>query len=541
MADDIRIATYALGQVGGTPQIAPYHVGAIYSIDDLNPWLCIGFAKKPAAIKKVGKFDQHPIPPTADLTWWRWQPIAPEERQIGRLRRYGHYRMELHEPRRLTLQCYVWPGRFFDPLRYQAMLAEIEHEFGRPIEWERSDAPVRSRVVPTRGQPSDAELFQTIQYELGAVHALERSGALADPAAELHETTFAISPETRLVAMWAWRRQADLVQLRRRQARIAAAHGVVPGDANQARAAHRRAINSTALAAVRDGERLAAQVSRIASLHHHELSSFELSPAMQRDHRLRRLVRAFAPVTREHWAAISTPQMSTSPPLKAPDVFELWGVARLVCALSALGWTVVQRVCTDAAFASMREPHLVELSKGKLVLSLEHNPVVHKIDCSAAPPMHVRRMALVEWANANVPGPDGLVAAADLTPDYVLRLSSVDDGPLALAIGDATLSDPKYGSEIEDGSQGNMTKAEKMITYRERVGWRVRGRLIRCTPACTFVILPGPTARWTDVMSTSGVDSVLLFPDPGTPEDLDFTEGVGAIIESMQAAAGGRC
>lgn len=525
----IRIATFVLGQDGGAPSVQPYQAGAIYPVDDVNPWLCVGFVENHKAYfvekQKHGKLERYPDGPADGLHWWRWQPFAEDDRDLGRHRRYGHHRTELREPRRITLECYAWPGRFCDPIRYQTMLAEIEHEFDRPIEWERSDVPVRAHVVDRRGRPSDAELLSIIRDELRAANTLERTGALTDPAESSDlAMAAAASPELRLIAMWAWRRLADLLKMRRRQARLADAHRAAAADPNQARARQRGERFSMARRDEFETDQLAAQVSRIADRRRRDLSSFDLSPAMQRDHRLRRLVRAFAPATREHWAALQTLQLSTSPPLNAPDVFELWTVARLVRAATALGWTVRRRVIARETVLPREAPYLVELVKDDRVLALEHNPAILRLDCGAAPPMHVRRAALLEWASANIPAPDGLVAVADLTPDYTLRLSSADGEPLALAIGDATLSDPKHATEI---------KADKLLTYRERIGWHAGDRLIRCPPACTFVVLPGPASRWAGVAGLFSLESMAFFPDPGEDDDLDFTDRVGALIETM--------
>lgn len=541
MAEGIRIASFPLGQRGGAPNVQPYRADAIYSIDDLTPWLCVGFPRKgnpsPIGGQKVGTLERYQDGPADGLTWWRWLPFAGSIKQIGQRRRYGLYRTDLYQPQRVTLQCYVWPGRFFDPRRYQTMLDEIEQEFGRAIEWERSDLAVRSRVVSRHGKPSDAELLLTIRDELRAVHALERTSALADPEGEAHEELEATaSPESRMVAMWAWRRLTDLVRMRRQQAAARVALDIEASDPNQARARRRDERATAARADERETEQLAAQVSRIVDLRRTDISSFELSPAMQRDHRLRRLVRAFAPAMREHWAATPTVQMSTSPPLKAPDVFELWSVARLVRAFTTLGWTVQRRETTRVTATSVGESYAVELTRGDLSLVLEHNPKVHRLDLSAVPPMHVRRISLLEWANANASAPDGLLAAADLTPDYSLRLSSAVTGPLALALGDATLSDPEHVTNTDDGGGGNKSKADKLVTYRERIGWRTGGRLIRCRPACTFIVLPGPSSPWEGTMA--GVDSVLLFPDPGVADDIDMATRAGGLLEAMLTTVG---
>lgn len=525
----IRIATFTLGQDGGALSVQPYQAGAIYPVDDLNPWLCVGFveAYKAQFVEKQrrGKLERYPDGPTDGFHWWRWQPFAEDDRDLGRNRRYGHHRTELREPWRITLECYAWPGRFCDPIRYQTMLAEIEREFGRPIEWERSDVPVRAHVVGRQGRPSDAELLSIIREELRAANALEQTGALTDPAESPDLAMIAAaSPELRLVAMWAWHRLADLSKMRRRQARFAEVHQSVAVDRNQARSRRHGEHWSIARRDECEAELLAAQVSRIANRHRNELSSFDLSPAMQRDHRLRRLVRAFAPAMREHWAALQTLQLSTSPPLNAPDVFELWTVARLVRAATALGWTVKRRVTTRETVSPRESHYLVEFVKNDYVLTLEHNPTIYRFDCGAAPQMHVRRAALIEWASANVPAPDGLVTTTDLTPDYTLRLSSATGEPLALALGDATLSDPKHATEL---------KAAKLLTYREQIGWYASGRLVRCPPACTFVVLPGPASLWTKVVSLSSLESMAFFPNPGADDDLDFRDRVGALIDTM--------
>lgn len=533
--DEIRVAMLPLGQAGGDATVEIFSPEATYSIDDSNPWLYIGFASPQGAkfveTLKEGVLERSNVKPLEGLTWWKWLPFADHVAKIGQHRRYGLYRTELQQPRRIAIRCYVWPARFFDARGYETMIDEIEREFGRAIEWERSDLSVRSRVAARQGRPTDPELLSAIRDELRAAYALERSGTLAELELVGSDRIEVASPESRMVAMWSWRRLADLVHMQREQRVASAAMGAAT-DRNQARA--RRRMERAKIARSEEAEtgQLIAQVSRIAELRRDDLFTFDLSPAMQRDHRLRQLMRAFAPATREHWSASSRFELSTLPPLKAPDVFEMWGGARLIRALVKLGWVVRCRQVRAETPTTLGESHLVELTRDSLVLVVEHNPPVLRLDCGAAPPMHVRRIPVLEWACSNVDSPDGLIATDDLTPDYAIRLSSCEKGPLALAIGDATLSDPKYVGASE--SESKLSKAEKLIMYRERVGWRVGGRLIRCSAASTFIVLPGPSSRWEGMLV--GVDSVLLLPDPGVTDDCDLAARVDGLLQAMLAA-----
>lgn len=533
------IGTNTSGHAALGVVVQPYRAGAIYSIDDETPWLAVGFTEKPAAkfaeTARQGRMERFRDGPPDGLHWWKWFPIAEDDADIGRLRRYGYYQARLHQPVQLGLQCYVWPRRFCDAASYQAMLRAIEDEFGRPIEWERTDVPIRTSVLPRAGQPTDAELVQTIGSELAAVHALERTGALA----QLAEPADDSPPEARLVRMWAWRRLADLVGLRARLAAVVSAHEAASTDSNQKRAHRRRVRAGTARDDHTAATAVLAQVSRLA-VRHGDSSGFLLSPAMQRDHRLRRLVRAFAPATREHWAPVLTRSVSTHPPLKASEVFELWGVARIVRALGVLGWVVTARRYGGAAIGGTStavERHGVELARHGLRLDLEFNPGIEHVGCADAPPMHVRQQPLLEWAHANLVASDGLFATADLTPDYAMRMWSADGRPMALAIGDATLSDPRHVADPEAPNERGRTKADKLITYRERIGWRAGGRLLRCLPACTFMILPGPASRWQDVGALQEADCVALCPDPAVALDSDLEQRLEGLLDAMRSAA----
>lgn len=524
----VHIATYPLGRQGPAT-ISAYRAGAVVCIDDQRPWVLIGVADPSDVIlttidggppQYIVRHDlnSHGRPPAPDLHWWACCPFAASRNVIGSDRRYGDFQIAIDAPVVVRLTCVVWPAKFFGPNDYQRMLGEIRAEFGWSIEWDDTSDTVRSRIEEVPGPARFADELDDVEYELRArrhwlSHRLDEE---LDDAAP--------TPEERLIASWALRRATTLaamvVQLRRFVTELAQP----AGGARRVPLDHRERF----AALLGRAESLSCQMQCLAEGHHRHLGPFALSPAMQRDHRLRRLVRSFAQTSEERWASLVTPALSTAPPLKASHVFELWCAARVVSVLVTLGWTVRARSVRRSQPDGGAPVHSrVELDFGGDSLVVEFQPAIFVPTTEDMDDLHQRARSGVDVLGA-LHDTDGLISYGTETPDLVLMLSK-GDGRRSFAIGDAALSDPERG--------GASDKFEKMIVYRDRIAWRIDGRVIRCAVTGTFVMLPGPVTRWARALRGKAIDSIVVFPAPGPQPDTEVMARVAALVELLEQAA----
>jgi len=524
----------------------PFRDGAWYAIDDDDAQVLVGVAKgltvKVTPSAAHGRFSPRKDQALEGLSWWTWQPLSPNAGDIGRARRYGYFTTEVTisdgkpgPALRVELRCIVLPARFFDAGAYQRILQEIKREFGRPVEWDRTEDTVRTPVATTPGAPTGPELLRDVRDELRAANVLTRLGHLDDASAgALKITSVPTTPEATLVGMWARRRISDLAKLRRGLE----VHPLAI-DGNQKRA---KRDGDAAAVRAKDSEHaaaLAGALSAYARSFGENRCPFSLTPAMQRDHRLRRLLRAFAPPQQEGQDLLQRQGRSLLPPLVMPDIFELWSVARIARALEILGWERREQSYASSKAEGASGPierHRVTFAQHGDVLTFEYRTKPDVLSTDGAPPMHRRRTALIDWACGDASETAGLVASQDLTPDFALFLTQ-GRGPTALAIGDATLSDPKHAIS-DDRDKGTRAKFDKMVTYRENIRWKVGGRVIASTAATTFVVLPGPAERWSDAGEFVANDAVTLFLDPHeeSHRDLPTLERIDGLILAMRAA-----
>ncbi|MBK9034628.1 MAG: hypothetical protein IPL61_25745 [Myxococcales bacterium] len=492
----------------------------VFSIDDARPWVLIGFGESGSSATAITRSSQqfvvrhdpsiHGAVPRAGFAWWACCPLAPSRESIGDGRRFGRFDIEIVEPREVVVTCIVWPGKYFGPNEYRRVLDEIYTEYGRTVEWLPGADAVRSYTRRRSGVRRNADVAAATVRELRACQQW-----LAVNRSKSEEAL----PEQGLVAAWAMRRALMLAAIRdqleahrRAERDLASAGGEIPSPAQ------RKRVEEAADAITQ----LFYQVSQVARRLHGKLGPFRLSPAMQRDHRLRRLMDAFVATERERWADAQTDAFSESPPLRATRVFELWCTARIVASLELLGWEVSgRRTFFSEPDGGMPIHHEVVLRRTGDVAQLEYQPAIKDLGVSGLLDMHRRGRQGIDILGARPTAPVGLVSYGRETPDFAIRYTSAD-GRRAFAIGDATLTDPERG--------GVSLKIDKMITYRDRVAWRIDGRLIRCEGAGTFIVLPGPAAQWSKALSTRPCDSVICLPTPALVHDSEMTTRLGALM-----------
>lgn len=524
----VFVATVSGARQGGArarTALAPTH---LYSVWDDRPFLLIGFADHGEAdLAERCKTHQHIVPhdqsqhgapPRGSERWWALYPVASSRTTVGEERRYGRIDVELTAPMAVSFACVVHPRKYFTPSTFRRMLDEIRDHFGWSIEWDSPASPVHSGTFGVSGEDAVERLVANIQQELQGVRqwlrVLQRDG---DAAA-------AFAPEARLVAAWQTRRAKVLrTQIARQEVFLANA---VAGSGG--RALPEKRLQDVALSAER--ARLALRdLMGLAARQRLAHGPFALSPRMQRDHRLRRLLRAFAPTRRERWSDVVSGEPSELPPLKAADVFEYWCAAVLANAARECGWALEgQEGRSDQPDGGVPVFHQSTFRKDDCRLTICFQPDVAETQARSVDFVDVRGQQGVEAVAARRGDVDGLVAYGKETPDFALLLV-LADGRRAFAIGDAALTDPARGGPRE--------KIERMIRYRDRIAWRASGRTHRCQETCTFVMFPGPQSTWDGVLAPVPCDSVVLCADPAADPDLAVARRFAALMEHLERAA----
>ncbi|WP_148712910.1 hypothetical protein [Corallococcus sp. AB030] len=534
-----------LGSDGQTLSFRSFEKEAVYQLDDHHPRLLIGVNGK--HLPKVDgdssgfidwETDHEGLP--ADLSWMYWCPIGTKktkEKGFSAERRFGYYEATVTGSWQGSLRCYLWPAKLFDRVQLSEMIRDIASAFGRPVIWEQTSAPVRAYVTATPGGRIETRtLIESAKAELRAVEQLQHMRMLGVHEAfsdwgEENWIPGVDTPEVRLVALWALRRLQHLTSYRQWLDRACASHRAALQDyvGNKKKEAEHQDGLKNASDDLTQAGILSAKIRGVADRYSGIRAGFELVPSMQRDHRLRRLLSAFATATQE-WITERQTQLSTLPPLKAPAIFELWGAVKLVESLRALGWSIgpPQFPCAAENWGRLSDDNCWWLgTKEDERIRLDFRPRPLRADTAAIPPLHERIDDAWDWSARRLP-PDflGLFSLEPRTPDYALRWWS-EGGRASLAIGDASLADPEYQEE---------EKLNKTAKYRHEVAWRFsESRLVSCAPAGVFLLFPGPADRWPNAVHSWAAqrDCYLLCPTPAASLT-DFTARVDSLLQSLR-------
>ncbi|MEZ4403421.1 MAG: hypothetical protein R3B06_25575 [Kofleriaceae bacterium] len=460
----------------------------------------------------------------ADVHWWALCPLAARKDDIARDRRYGAIAVEASTPFPLTVVCYVWPGKYFSRFDYRRVLDEICIEFGTSIEWDDSSRDVRpAYAFLYLAPPRYAERFALIESALrGCRHWRVNHGKDVDEQDE------EASDEERLVAVWA-QRSALLVGEAIKDLR--GFLGTRPENGVHVTASVRRVSESHYNEAAELLTRacvLSDELSLLVFQSYRHRGAFRPTPAMQRDHRLRRLLEALAPRPEERWAAAETTISSTRAPLRATQIFEIWSTARLVAALVGLGWRVTERVLgrsrADGGFPVSHTVRFAREDNG-VVLEFHYEPAI-RVPVIDVGPAYLREGPGLESLSSRG-AQDGIYSYGKSTPDFALQVTTCD-GRRALAIGDATLADPERAQTIP--------KSLELLAYRARVAWWTNGRAVRCQEMNTFVVLPGPAGAWS-ALREAETDSTLFCLDSVARPDLELERRLSLFVERLISSA----
>jgi hypothetical protein len=497
------ILAVRVGAPDGTATEYPWDPDAWYIVRDDCPFLDVlvdGYA-----IRAVDTHVQLPArdePGPDGASWQRWDLAS----DLARERRLGEMVLPLKVPKGCWLRCYVIPTRLLGLSDVIQMIDDIEVELGTAVAWERS-AHHPERVWSRRKQgdaSAPEQLLVLVEEELRAARSIRYQ-----PFVELgpHARRGLPLPENAVVSHWAARR---LGQLREAERLIGARV-----DEAMRLQKHRKAPKRV--------QRIQEEVDRLTGLTQGvealrtdvsplviqaELSTpLSPGPSYQRDHRLRRLLRAFAAPAVEIISPIEAPR-SSYPPVRLNRLWELWGAVWLANRLRALGF---EGGATPRGAEGLLSCTWV-LRRNEIEIELDYEPDPALVDHAALPAAHERVIPALEWAStqqeldADRPF---LGLEERCSPDYLLRISTPQ--ARALVVGDACLATPEF-----HGTGQAKAKPHTVEHYRRTLGWVVDGSVVRCHPMGGFVVFPPPESSWSAFEQLDDVrDCSLLAPSPG--------------------------
>ena len=484
----------------GTATEYPWDPKTWYMVRDDHPYLDImtsGHVARAAHGPGIGL-----LPDACDegMRWQRWD--LSEE--LSRKRRFGEISITLKVPKNCALRCYVVPVALITYRDVITMVEDIEAEVRFAAAWDLlADRPERSwsRSLPQSRPNTPAETLDMVDEEIRAASAIRR-----DPFTELAPASRLGTPlaENAIVSQWAMRRSS---QLRDLEERLSAS----------LKAAKRQQVLHNP---EKRQERIDAEVVRLnASLDRSSesrviLSQFvrdlELgtqiypSPLFQRDHRLRLLLRVFAPSASEAIAE-SESARSSYPPLVLNHLWELWGIVWIARQLRSLGF---EGLCSVEAVEA--QPVLVEYDR--------------------LPPLQERKMPALEWAACNQQFDEDrpfLGMEAKCSPDYLIRFTT--PAGKTLLVGDACLSSPLHHGGIGDKLGSKPYTVER---YRRTIAWASGDEVVRCHPMGGFVLFPPPSEAWHEFTTLPGASDCMLLC-PGPQDDAEASRRFDILLKTV--------
>lgn len=475
-----------------------------YLVRDDHPFLDIltrGYPVRPAHDAIISKLSE---PCEEGMQWQRWD--LSEE--LSRRRRFGEISAVLKVPKDSMLRCYVIPTALLSYRDVITMVEDVEIELGLPASWDiLADRPDRSwsRPLDRPRSLTPSETLNLIEEEVCVASSIRR-----DPFKELGPSSRRDAPlaENALVSQWAMRRSSqlrglsELLEVGIEAARVKSALNS-PEKRQEKNDAELDRLNSILR---RSGELTVLLAGFINEV---ELSTqIYPSPLFQRDHRLRLLLRVFAPNPSEAIAETES-ESSTYPPLVLNHLWELWGLVWIAKELRNHGFS---GICSVEAIDSVRRCSW-HLTREGVTIQLDFEAEPAFVDYDHIPPLHERSVPALEWAarhqeiDAERPF---LGLELKCSPDYLIRITTPTSK--ALLVGDACLTSSQHHGKKGDRTTSKPYTVEK---YRRTIGWAVDDQMIRCHAMGGFVIFPPPAQEWAEFEAMPGAsDCMLLCPSP---------------------------
>ncbi|OKO72136.1 hypothetical protein AC628_26895 [Bradyrhizobium sp. NAS96.2] len=476
-----------------------------YLIRDDAPYLDVLIRGHRAQAESKAKLELLDDPAPEGARWQRWDLEA----ELAYNRRLGEVSLALKVPKGCTLRCYIIPTLLLGYRDVIAMVEDIELELGITAAWDMvTERPERTWSRRAEGGQTIApsELVGLVIEELPAALSIRR-----DPFAELgpHARRGVPLAENAIISHWAVRRHSQLLE----------AATLVTTELSLLR------LKGTRSNSEGRQKKLDEEIERLVAL---EFKLTELSrsltrlrdevelmtvlvhpgPLFQRDYRLRRLLRAFAPRISESFSAIESSR-SHFPPVFLNSLWALWGAVWLAKEFRRLGFTgACYAQATDVVSSCSWR-----FQRDDIVVELDYEPGPVFIDYQELPPAHDRTVPALEWAARNQeldPDRPFLGSEPRCAPDYIIRITTAHTK--CLVVGDACLASPKHHGKGQDKTS---TKPYTVERYRRTLGWATGDLVVRCHPMGGFVVFPPPAAAWQDLQQIPGAsDCTLLCPGP---------------------------
>lgn len=489
----------------GTAVEHPWDPAKWYLIRDDLPYLDIQTRGHPAQLKNA-KIKLEPVQCESGMQWQRWD--LSEE--LSRTRRFGEVSETLKVPKNCSLRCYVIPTALLSYRDILTMVEDIEVELGIPIAWNKSSDPIkngRSWSTPLiKSRPIlPSETLINIKAEIIVADSIRRNPFIELGPKSRSDTPL---PENAVVSQWAMRRSAQLHDL---------ADGLLADlevERNQGALKNpegrQKNIDSTIIrietllnGSIELSARLTSYVNGL------EIGTpIQLSPLFQRDHRLRLLLRAFAPKPSEAIAE-SQSVRSSYPPVLLRDLWELWGIVWIAKQLRGLGFSGMG---TLKSINSVKRCSW-HFEKDDIIIKLDFEAEPTFVDYEHMPPVHERAVPALEWAarHQKIDSDRPFLGSEEkCSPDYLIRI--VTSTTNALLVGDAALATPDHHKKKVNQID---TKPQMVERYRRTIGWVDGDQIVRCHPMGAFVVLPRPAHEWSELETvTQARDCMLLCPGP---------------------------
>lgn len=426
---------------------------------------------------------------------------------MARDRRFGEITLPLRVPADTVLRCYIVPTALLSYRDVIAMIEDIESELGVNATWDVIDRrPDRSwsRRGNSGGHMAVQELIKNVEDELRFANSIRRN-----PFSELgpRSRRYIPLPENAIVSHWAMKRH-DL--LRRSADDVAEELQLLNDRYSRHNPAGRLAELHTSIERL-DGlmlriSELKGMLSRLCKDDELQTSIYP-GPIFQRDHRLRHLLRAFAPRLSE---AISTLESARShyPPIYLNTLWELWGAVWLAKEFRRWGFagSCLLNPVDKLHSCSWR------LQRDDVLLDLDYEAHPTFVDYADVPPVHQRGMPVLEWASLHQKFDQDrpyLGSEEKSSPDYLIRITT--PAGKSVMVGDACLASPHHHAV----KKPQEAKPYTVEGYRRTIGWVAQDQVIRCHAMGGFVLYPPPADSWARLQQIQGVrDCTLLCPSP---------------------------
>lgn len=505
----------------GTSTEHPWDPETWYLVRDDQPYLDIRTSGMGVQAPRGPNIMKLPDACGEGSQWQRWD--LSEE--LSRKRRFGEVSVKLNLPRNGSLQCYVIPAALLNFRDVITMVEDVEAETGFAAAWDLVEERLDRSWSRPRNQPRSSpptEILAKVNEEMGAANSIRR-----DPFMELAPASRQGTPlaENAIVSQWAMRRSSQLRNLEERLSASLKAEKSRQALHNPEKRQERIDMEVARLDALLDSS------NKSRTILTRFVSELELgthiypSPLLQRDQRLRLLLRAFSPNPSEAIAE-SASTRSSYPPLVLNRLWELWGIVWIARQLRSLGF---DGLCSIEAVETVTRCAW-RLTRGDITVELdfEADPVL--VDYDHLPPLQERKVPVLEWAACHQKLDEDrpfLGLEMKCSPDYLIRVTA--PGEKTLLVGDACLSSP-----LHHGGGGDKlgSKPYAVERYRRTIAWATGDQVVRCHPMGGFVLFPPPSEAWHEFTTLPGAsDCMLLCPSPG--DDTEASRRFKILLEAV--------